>query len=52
MKKKLTEQITAEFEFRPIGQGLFYTGEIIRTDFGNKFTMVYGCGVSGKSTKK
>lgn len=34
-----------EFQYRPIGQGLFYTGEITHTNSDQRFTMVYDCGV-------
>lgn len=35
--------LTADFEFRPVGQGLFYTGTFKHKK--SNFTMVYDCGV-------
>lgn len=41
--------IEAQFTFKPIGQGCFYTGRInVRGSFDNQFDFVYDCGTYSK----
>jgi len=42
--------IIAKFEYRPIGQGLFFTGKFKHVSSRKSFTMVYDCGHSTYST--
>ena len=35
-----------EFQFRPVGQGLFYSGVFNHLSSGERFTMVYDCGTN------
>jgi len=39
----------ANFNFHPIGQGCFYTGEIYLADSNNTFNFVYDCGTDSKA---
>jgi glyoxylase-like metal-dependent hydrolase (beta-lactamase superfamily II) len=42
--------IETKFEFRPIGQGLFFTGIFYHLSLETKFSLVYDCGYDNKST--
>jgi ribonuclease BN (tRNA processing enzyme) len=46
----MSHSIVAKFEFRPIGQGLFFTGKFKHVSSRKSFTMVYDCGHSTYST--
>lgn len=46
----MNHSIIAKFEYRPIGQGLFFTGKFNHVSSGDSFTMVYDCGHSTYST--
>ena len=46
----MSHSIIAKFEYRPIGQGLFFTGKFNHVSSGDSFTMVYDCGHSTYST--
>jgi glyoxylase-like metal-dependent hydrolase (beta-lactamase superfamily II) len=46
----MIHSIIAKLEFRPIGQGLFFTGKFNHESTGKSFTMVYDCGHSTYST--
>lgn len=46
----MSHSIIAKFEYRPIGQGLFFTGKFNHVSSNKRFTMVYDCGHSTYST--
>jgi ribonuclease BN (tRNA processing enzyme) len=46
----MTHSIIAKFDFRPIGQGLFFTGKFKHVSSRKSFTMVYDCGHSTCNT--
>lgn len=46
----MIHSIIAKFDFRPIGQGLFFTGKFNHVSSSKSFTMVYDCGHSTYST--
>ena len=46
----MIHSIIAKLEFRPIGQGLFFTGKFNHVASSKSFTMVYDCGHSTYST--
>jgi hypothetical protein len=46
----MSHSIVAKFDFRPIGQGLFFTGKFKHVSSRKSFTMVYDCGHSTGNT--
>lgn len=46
----MNHSIIAKFEYRPIGQGLFFSGKFNHVSSSKSFTMVYDCGHSTFST--
>ena len=46
----MNHSIIAKFDFRPIGQGLYFTGKFNHVVSGDSFTMVYDCGHSTGNT--
>lgn len=46
----MVNKIDVKFEFRPIGQGLFFTGIFRHLLSNHKFSMVYDCGFHPQST--
>lgn len=46
----MIHSIIAKFEYRPIGQGLFFTGNFNHIASGKSFNMVYDCGHAKGST--